>query len=184
MYLIVDVESTCWEQNDPLKGESEIIEIGAILVSDSFEIVAEWQVFVTPKNHSILSDYCKKLTGIRQFDVASSISSLFFPKAIKALEKWAKDVSGKEMNELVFCSWGYYDKKMFEKECKRYNIEYPFETHISLKHEFARRNGRKPLGMTKVLKVLGIKLEGSHHRALDDVKNIAKIFIKERDSII
>ena len=42
MYLILDVESTCWEQNDPLKSESEIIEIGAVLVSDSFEIVVEW----------------------------------------------------------------------------------------------------------------------------------------------
>jgi len=126
-----------------------------------------------------LSDYCKKLTGIRQFDVTSLVSSLPFPKVIEVLEKWVKEKSDKELKELIFCSWGYYDKKMFEIECKRHNIEYPFGNHISLKHEFAKRNKQKPKGMTKVLEMLGIKLEGEHHRALDDARNISKIFIKE-----
>jgi len=32
------------------------------------------------------------------------------------------------------------------------------------------------IGMKKALQICGIKSEGTHHRALDDTKNITKIF--------
>ena len=34
--------------------------------------------------------------------------------------------------------------------------------------------------MRKALKVAGLDLEGKHHRGIDDVRNIARIFIKEK----
>ncbi|MFH1504785.1 MAG: hypothetical protein ABIH08_05320 [Candidatus Omnitrophota bacterium] len=59
-------------------------------------------------------------------------------------------------------------------------MKYPFLEHRSLKHEFAEKRQHKPIGMKKTLQICGIELEGVHHRALDDSKNIAKIFTHEK----
>lgn len=50
--------------------------------------------------------------------------------------------------------------------------------HMNLKTMFTVFHGlnREP-GLDVALKHLDIKLEGTHHRGIDDAKNIAKIFI-------
>jgi inhibitor of KinA sporulation pathway (predicted exonuclease) len=48
--------------------------------------------------------------------------------------------------------------------------------HHSLKHEFATIHGIKPCGMEKALGMLGMSLDGTHHRGIADARNIAKIF--------
>ncbi|MNV83539.1 hypothetical protein D3C71_1773530 [compost metagenome] len=37
-------------------------------------------------------------------------------------------------------------------------------------------------GMSAALRKFGLKLEGTHHRGIDDAKNITKIFIKNFDN--
>ncbi|MEL6538912.1 MAG: hypothetical protein AAFQ98_26080 [Bacteroidota bacterium] len=49
--------------------------------------------------------------------------------------------------------------------------------HISLKHQYAKiKNLRRPMGMDGALKREGLSLEGTHHRGIDDARNITKIF--------
>ena len=43
--------------------------------------------------------------------------------------------------------------------------------------QFARLRGIKPCGMARALEVAGIALEGTHHRAIDDARNIAKMAV-------
>ena len=92
-----------------------------------------------------------------------------------------------DKNDVLFCSWGFYDRHQLEKDCERYKINSNFiSNHISLKHQFHNVDKKhtistKGMGMTKALRILNIPLDGIHHRGIDDAKNIAKIFIKFYD---
>jgi inhibitor of KinA sporulation pathway (predicted exonuclease) len=40
---------------------------------------------------------------------------------------------------------------------------------------FAQWKGIRPCGMKRALELMGIPLDGQHHRGVDDARNIAKI---------
>ena len=69
-YLVVDLEATCCDRGNIRKEEMEIIEIGAVMVhSESLSIVDEFQSFIKPIRHPILTEFCKSLTSIAQAQV-------------------------------------------------------------------------------------------------------------------
>lgn len=169
-YLIIDLEATCSDDGSVPREEMEIIEIGAVMQSSrTFEIESEFQTFVRPVRHPVLTKFCTELTGIRQEQVAGAPP---FAEAIEAMKKWMN-----AFEDALFCSWGDYDRNQFLQDCEYHKIAYPFRSeHLNLKAEFLRaQGGRKKLGIVAALKRLGLKFEGSHHRGLDDARNIARI---------
>jgi inhibitor of KinA sporulation pathway (predicted exonuclease) len=169
-YLIVDLEATCSDDGKVPRHEMEIIEIGAVVQnSKTFEIESEFQTFVRPVRHPRLTPFCTDLTGIRQDMLADAPP---FPDALESFEKWMS-----QFDDALFCSWGDYDRNQFLQDCEYHRIGYPFRTgHLNLKAEFTRsRNLGKKLGIDKALRHLGLNFEGSHHRGLDDARNIARI---------
>jgi 3'-5' exoribonuclease 1 len=167
--LIVDVESTCFERgHEPSGFFSEIIEIGAVIFNpDTRSIEAEIQIMVKPILFPILSDFCKTLTTIEQHEVANALN---FNEACKQLQAF------RTPHDAVFCSWGDYDKNQFKRVCDRFKVVYPFTPqHFNLKEEHGNFYSKKPMGMAGALRLHQIPLDGTHHRGLDDAKNIAKI---------
>jgi 3'-5' exoribonuclease 1 len=166
----VDLEATCWEGGKTSE-QMEIIEIGAVVLESSTgPILEEFDAFVKPVIHPELSEYCIQLTSIRQKEVDEADDfKTVFPRFI--------DWIGPQ--PFTLCSWGAYDLKQFKVDCERHQIPLPasFSRHINLKQEFADLKRIRPCGMAKALNILGIKLEGTHHRAIDDVRNIAKIAV-------
>ena len=77
----------------------------------------------------------------------------------------------------TLCSWGAYDLNQFRKDCRRHVLELPptFERHVNLKQEHSRLRRVKPMGMSRALVKEDIPLEGTHHRGIDDARNIAKL---------
>ena len=48
--------------------------------------------------------------------------------------------------------------------------------HINLKGKFPREiRGKKRVGVARALECVGLSLDGTHHRGLDDARNIAKL---------
>jgi inhibitor of KinA sporulation pathway (predicted exonuclease) len=169
-YLIIDLEATCSDDGTVPRHEMEIIEVGAVMQnSRTFEVEAEFQSFVRPVRHSLLTTFCTGLTGIQQQDLADAPP---FEQALDKLKQWMEPFS-----DALFCSWGDYDRKQFAQDCEYHHIAYPFSSgHFNLKAAFARsQNLRKQLGITGALRRLGLTFEGSHHRGLDDSRNIARI---------
>ncbi len=170
-YIIFDLEATCWEKSEGRI--SEIIEIGAVKLNDNLETVSHFSKFIKPSINPVLSEFCTKLTSITQSDVDYASP---FEEVIVEFEKWIIS----EDNEVRLFSWGRYDKKQILQECsvKDYkgNIIGLLNEHYSLKHQFAEIKGIKLCGMSHALRLLGLELEGTHHRGIDDAKNIAKIF--------
>lgn len=168
--LIVDLEATCCNDDSFPSHEMEIIEIGAVAVDAvTGEPESEFQAFVRPVRHPRLTDFCTTLTGITQADVDAADP---FPVVIAAFRSWLADVT-----DYDFCSWGDYDRVQFEQDCRYHRVPYPFAgPHRNLKREFSAMLGTtKRFGMKGALEKLGLPLTGSHHRGIDDARNIARI---------
>jgi inhibitor of KinA sporulation pathway (predicted exonuclease) len=169
-YLIVDLEATCSDDGRVPREEMEIIEIGAVMQdSRTFEVAGEFQTFVRPVRHAALTEFCTGLTGITQDDVAGAPG---FPTALEAMKRWMS-----AFGDALFCSWGDYDRRQFLQDCEFHGVEYPFGSgHMNLKAEVSRALGRrKRFGLAEAVRRLGMEFEGSHHRGIDDARNIARV---------
>lgn len=170
MYIVIDFEATCTNTNQFPRQEMEIIEIGAVLCQNKHHInVASFQAFVRPIRHPILTDFCTSLTSITQYQVDSAP---LFPEMIQRLNDW---MQMHDAAHATFCSWGDFDRHILLENCSYHNIEYPFMQHINLKQRFAIQQNCKPRGMASALQKVGIPLEGTHHRGIDDAQNISKL---------
>lgn len=169
-YLIIDLEATCADDKSISSREMEIIEIGAVLLnSQTLNVESEYQTFIKPILHPSLTEFCRSLTSISQENVDSAP---LFPDALKQFQSWLYPFSS-----YLFCSWGNYDRNQIQQDCKLYNLGYPFPGgHMNLKQEFSTVMGlKKKQGMAGALYHLGLELEGTHHRGIDDARNIARI---------
>jgi inhibitor of KinA sporulation pathway (predicted exonuclease) len=163
--LIVDLEATCWERNAP--APSEIIEIGAVAYETHLGVLEEFQTFVKPWLQPQLSFFCTRLTTINQADVDLAPS---FPAALDALCDWADPFA-----PFTLAAWGNYDRNQLRDDCRLHGLTYPFDGYLNLKQAFARIRGVRPCGMKGALHLAGLRLEGTHHRGIDDVNNIARL---------
>lgn len=169
-YIILDLEATCW-QDRSLKYPNEIIEIGAVKINDQQEVIGEFNAFIQPKLHPELSTFCTELTTIEQRDIDEASE---FKSVITDFWDWIN-----LDEDYLLCSWGFYDRSQFKKDCELHELNTAWlKHHISLKHQYATINNlKRPIGMGGALKKEKITLEGTHHRGIDDAKNISKIFL-------
>jgi len=166
--VVVDVEATCWEADPPPDQTSEIIEVGVCLLDvASGERLDRESILVRP-TQSTVSVFCTQLTCLTQEEVEQGAS---FEDACSVLRARFKT------KERVWASYGDYDRGMFERQCKRQEVKYPFSAgYINVKTLLAASYGLKhEAGLSKALNLLSIPFEGTHHRGVDDAWNIAAI---------
>lgn len=169
--IVIDVEATCWEGKAPEGQVSEIIEIGVCpLEVSSGRRLGKESILVRPE-HSTVSEFCTQLTTLTQEEVDGGIS---FPETCDLLRE------NYLTKKRTWASYGDYDRKQFERQCRLYNVGYPFgSSHINVKNLFAIMHGlHQEVGMSRALEYLNLPLEGTHHRAGDDAGNIARILSK------
>lgn len=173
-YIIVDLEATCWQGKR--LGKNETIEIGAVLVNEHKEIISEFKQFIKPSMHPTLSEFCTELTSIQQSDIDHAPR---FPEAIESFLEWCKQGG----QDYVLCSWGRYDKNQFESDCILHEMDTQWtQKHISLKHQYTDINHlKRHVGMKGALWKEDFTLEGTHHRGIDDARNITKVFLRYFD---
>lgn len=168
-YLVVDLEATCDENHRIPRGQTEIIEIGAVLVdAEALQPVEEFATFIKPVVHRQLTPFCTQLTSIRQSDVDSA------PNFREAMRQFEKFIRGEDA---LFCSWGDYDRNQFEQDARRHGVKLPFRGgHMNLKKRFSEALGEsRSYGMSAALRRVGLPLHGTHHRGIDDARNIARL---------
>ena len=171
-YLVIDLEATCSSVRDSSdnvvipKEEMEIIEIGACVVDwGSLLVVEEFGILVKPVRHPILTGFCCGLTGIRQEEMDGAEG---FVACHRAFCDWFSS----HRNGVLFCSWGGFDKNQLQQDCEYHQVSYPFSDHLNLSRLFTKKTGKKR-GNRRAMKHLGLEPTGTHHRGLDDAKNIA-----------
>lgn len=148
----------------------EIIEIGAVIADGkTFCPIDEFQIFVRPVRHPVLTEFCHELTGIEQLDVDATCR---FSEALACLTDWMTGFP-----DAVFCSWGEYDRRQFERDCKFHNVAWPFGSqHVNLKTRYAERfQLKRGEGFGEALRKCGLTFEGRPHRGIDDARNIVRL---------
>ena len=164
--IVVDVESTCWEDSPPAGEVSEIIEIGVCpLELTTGRRLAKRSILVRPKR-SRVSEFCTRLTTLTPEQVDRGIT---FTEACEILRREY------QTRERVWASFGDYDRTMFQKQCEATGVPYPFgPRHLNVKTLFAIGRGLPhEVGTAEALALTGVPFEGTHHRGDDDAWNIA-----------
>ena len=167
--LVVDIESTCWEHEPPRGQTSEIIEIGLCLVDLQLLERREKRCIMVKPMMSEIGEFCTQLTGITPDMVAGAAP---LSEALRILRDQYRSA------DRLFASWGDYDRSQFMRNCRTYDLKYPFgPTHLNIKTLFSVALGLpRELGIDEACHRLGLSMEGRHHRGVDDAWNIARIF--------
>lgn len=176
IYVIFDIETTCEENDD--KESRELIEIGAYALDDNLNIISSFQKFCKPLVNPILTEFCKKLTGINQEDIEKAEN---FEKVITEFLEWIKICKQNKNIEII--SWGNYDKEHLlreniKKEINKSELIKLMKSHTNLKKEFENKFDIKDIEIPDALRIMYLSFEGNLHRGIDDAYNIVRI-IKE-----
>lgn len=168
--VVVDIEHSCTEDGSIPPEARETIEIGAVRIdTHSLQVVDEFSCLIRPVIHPKLSQFCIELTGIKQaeLDVAAHFSEVF-----ANFINWLPDGA-----EYIFATWGAYDLVQLNIDCASHGMPaFSPSTTLNLKIAFKEtRNLKKKVGLKRALEIVNLSYEGSHHRALDDAKNTAKL---------
>jgi inhibitor of KinA sporulation pathway (predicted exonuclease) len=176
MYVcVLDFEASCWEDNN-LK---EVIEVPSVLYrwnKDTKEYLfqSEFQQFCKPLHKPVLSEFCKKLTGITQNQVDNGIT---FKEALNKHYVWLCNNS--DINNTIIVTCGAWDlEKQAPIEYKKYkmtDIPSVYLQFINIKDEYSYFYDCYPRGMPSMLKDCKLKLIGHHHSGIDDCRNISRI---------
>lgn len=170
--VVIDLEATCWKGKAPENEINEIIEIGICELDVSTGDINKVKSVLVQPVTSKISQFCTELTTITQELIDTEGTSL--KEAFEYIQQ------NYDLDNCTWASYGYYDYNMLEKESKHKGLRNLFsKNHINVKKLFQEKFKLKDgVGMAKALQMLNIPLEGTHHRGVDDAKNIAKILYK------
>ena len=169
-WLVIDLEATCCNDDSFPREEMEIIEIGAVMADAvTLKPLSEFASFVRPVRHFLLTDFCRQLTGIDQADINSAPG---FADVMSDLSVWMKSYPG-----AMFCSWGNFDRRQFERDCRFHEVDWPFgEHHLNLKSRYSEKfRIKRGSGLESVLRKHKLQFEGRPHRGIDDARNIVRL---------
>ncbi|KAM6971845.1 ERI1 exoribonuclease 2 [Aplochiton taeniatus] len=188
--IVIDFESTCWREKNNFG--QEIIEFPAVLLNTSTgEVESEFQTYVQPQEHPILSEFCSELTGITQAQVEVGVPLQIclsrFSRWLQTLQLqrgvvFPKDQRGSSASSsqkpCAFLTWSDWDLGVcLQYECKRKQLSKPdvLNSWIDLRATYKLFYSRKPKGLNGALQDLGIQFAGREHSGLDDARNTARL---------
>ncbi|MDE6748569.1 MAG: exonuclease domain-containing protein [Lachnospiraceae bacterium] len=177
-YIIVDFEMNpmaCEYKEERLTCRFEIIEIGAVIMDESFMVIGEFKTLVKPQyNDSIYKRY-ETLTGISTQMV---YGAPIFATAYEMFADWCESY-GSEF-EVYAWSENDYNQLVTEMELKNYSCKDKMKllaNWFDFQKEYKEKLGlERIMSLEKALYYAGIDFEGHMHDALCDAKNTAKLF--------
>lgn len=183
--LCVDLEATCddfpaglsdlEQERYPLlvpRDEMETIEIGAVLLDlHSGAQVGEFGSFVRPALHPQLTPFCCALTTIEQADVDCAAG---YAEVAERLQAFLAPYAAEGIR---WCSWGDYDRKQILADAQRLGCEAMLDPslHSSIKRWHWKVYACRGMGLKPAAEALGLQWRGTHHRGIDDARNLAVI---------
>ena len=175
-YVVVDLEM-CRVPNGlkrkKFKRAYELIEIGTVLLDDTYEVVDRFKTYVSPE-YGEIDPFIQKLTGITKADTIGAPST---QEALKLFVDWLPE-------DAVLVSWSDNDERQIRKEVEFKNLEIPgLESYLDgwkdCQKSFAKKmNTTKNYRLSEALIIADIDFDENVHDGLVDAENTAMLFAK------
>ena len=120
-YIVLDME---WNQPWPGSPSSkkvlpvairgEIIQIGAVRVTEDEQIADEFQILIKPKYYRHLNRRVSKLTGLKESQLREE--GVPFPEAMENFRSWCGE-------DIVFLTWGFDDIGILRENLQLFGLE-------------------------------------------------------------
>ena len=174
-YIVVDFEMNPIANRYKAEKEicgCEIIEIGAVVMDESFMVLGEFKTLVKPQYNDVIEKRYETLTGISTNMVYGAPT---FATAYDMFVKWCESYG----SEYEIYAWSDNDYKQVTEEMslKHYTKECRLDNWFDFQKEYIHKLGLKRIvSLEKALNYAGIDFEGRMHDALCDAKNTAELF--------
>lgn len=175
-YIVMDMEwNQPWPGSPsskkvlPVQIRGEIIQIGAVRVTEDKEVADEFQIMIKPKYYRHLNRRVSKLTGIKESQLREE--GVPFPEAIKAFRDWCGE-------EIIFLTWGFDDIGILRENLQLFNLNTDFtEKWYNAQMIFnAQTDGSTSQKALKTaMELFGIEATRPAHDALGDAYHTALI---------
>lgn len=158
------------------KLNGEIIEIGAVRLTDKFVQEDKFQCYVCPE-YGLVKKHITELTGITQEQVSGQ---RVFAESFKNFVDWIG------ASETKIYSWSMSDIKQLRKECRLkvpdFDVNWLDMRWVDLQQAFDDRLGlHNSLALKHALGAMGRRFEGTQHSALADAINTSAVLTLMQD---
>ena len=175
-YIVLDME---WNQPWPGSPSSkkvlpvairgEIIQIGAVRVSETHEVLDEFQIMIKPKYYRHLNRRVSKLTGIKESQLREE--GVAFPEAVEQFRTWCGE-------DIIFLTWGFDDIGILRENLQLFELNTDFtekwyNAQMIFNAQTDGSNSQKAL--KTAMEIFGIEATRPAHDALGDAYHTALI---------
>lgn len=119
-YIILDMEwNQPWPGSPssrkvlPVQIRGEIIQIGAVRVTEAQQVADEFQIIIKPKFYRSLNRRVSKLTGIKESRLKAE--GVPFPEAMEQFRAWCGE-------DVVFLTWGFDDIGILKENLRLFGL--------------------------------------------------------------
>ena len=120
-YIVLDMEwNQPWPGSPsarkvlPVQIRGEILQIGAVRVTENREVADEFQVLIRPKFYKRLNRRVSKLTGIKESQLRDG--GVAMEDAISAFRTWCG-------SDVIFLTWGFDDITILRENLRLYGLD-------------------------------------------------------------
>ncbi|MBE6941424.1 MAG: exonuclease domain-containing protein [Ruminococcaceae bacterium] len=178
-YIVLDMEwNQPWPGSPsakkvlPVQIRGEIIQIGAVRVTESQQVTDEFQVLVKPKYYRRLNRRVSKLTGIK--DAQLRDEGISFPEAMERFRKWCGE-------DVIFLTWGFDDITILRENLRLFGLDEGwtgrwYNAQMIFNAQTDGSSSQKAL--KTAMEIFGIEATRPAHDALGDAYHTALICAK------
>ena len=175
-YIVLDMEwNQPWPGSPsakkvlPVHIRGEIIQIGAVRVTETQEVMDEFQIMIKPKYYRHLNRRVSKLTGIKESRLKEE--GVTFAYAMERFRAWCGE-------DIVFLTWGFDDIGILRENLQLHGLETDWtEKWYNAQMMFnAQTDGSTAQKALKTaMEIFGIEATRPAHDALGDAYHTALI---------
>ena len=123
-YIVMDMEwNQPWPGSPsakkvlPVQIRGELIQIGAVRVTEDQQVADEFQIMIKPKYYRHLNRRVSKLTGIKESRLREE--GIPFPEAMEQFHQWCGE-------DIVFLTWGFDDIGILRENLMLFGLDTTF----------------------------------------------------------
>ncbi len=175
-YIILDMEwnqpwpgSYAAKKPLPARLRGEIVQIGAVRLTEQQQVADEFQILIRPKYYRKMNRKVASLTGIR--DSLLRESGVSFPEAAERFRAWCGE-------ECVFLAWGFDDSAVLHENLAVFGLDDSwisrwYNAQLIFNAQTDGSSAQKSL--SSAMQIMGIEPTRAAHNALGDAYHTALI---------